>query len=74
MVAREAELTSPPCMTSLLTGDIRPQMTAAAAMAVCPFKVPDSILASCVYGGGIGPLPGKECKSFYRISCGVPIP
>lgn len=43
-VAREAELTSPGCMTSLLTGDMRPQIMAAAPIAICPFRVPDSMV------------------------------
>ena len=63
-VAREAELTSPGCMTSLLTGDMRPQITAAAPIAMCPFRVPDSMVRPAAQRATHSPLPLTDCKSF----------
>lgn len=65
-VASEAELTSPGCITSLLTGDMRPQMTAAVPMAICPFKVPDSMAWPAARRATHSPLPQTDCK---RFSC-----
>lgn len=66
-VAREAELTSPYCMTSLLTGDMRPQMTAAAPIAICPFSVSDGMVRPAAWRAAYSPLPQADCKSFMGV-------